>query len=181
MFSTIMNLSGLNKFRGAVAAGSMLVAMAGVPSSALAHHHGFHLDLVMPDAPVIVTAPAACVGDPAQVWVEATYRTVTDRQWIEPTYQSVTQRVYVPDQFGWHDAVAYDFFGHPFVRRERVLVRPGHYEDQLQQQVVCEGHWQEVQRQELIAPAHWETRVQPVYAPAVIQPAGVRLEIPLPF
>jgi hypothetical protein len=201
MIRTAVGFGGL-KLQNTLAAGVLLAGVAGVPAAAFAHHHGFHVDVVLP-APVVV-APAPCDAPPGQVWVEPTYQTVCDRQWVAPVYQVVTQRVWVPPvtqtqvqnvdvpaQFGCRDTVCYDFYGRPFVRRQlvqispahceqrtvEVVVTPGHYEDQTRQVLVADGHWAEVQHSELVTPGHYEA-VTPV---VTVTPPAARLEIPLPF
>jgi hypothetical protein len=207
MLQSIWSLAGSGMVRKCLAAGTVLAGVAGMPSAALAHHHGFHIDL---DVPVAVADPVSCDSGPGRVWVEPVYQTVTERQWVDPVYQTVidrvwvpatttsqVQRVYVPNQYSWQDVVACDAWGRRYVRRQQVLVcaahyesrqvvvagAPGHYEDVQHQQLVCEGHWQDVQRQEIVTPGHWDVCAAPVVVtpPVVVVQPRARLEFRLPF
>jgi hypothetical protein len=123
-----------------------------------------------------------------RVWVEPVYRTVCDRVWVEPVYRTECERVWreavvrneverfwVPDRWEVRTVVVGDGCFRS-VRRERILVEPGHWAERTGQVVVSEGrwetierpvlvsdgHWQMIERQELVAPGHWEQRVERV-------------------
>jgi hypothetical protein len=177
MFHTIFN----QKLRNAVLAIGAMASMAAVPKSALAHHHGFHVDLAIPvpevvvPAPVVVDAPQC--ETPNQVWVPAQYQTVTERVWVPAVTTTQVQRVEVPAQYGYRDVVVYDIFGHRHFRHEQFVISPAHCEDQAVQVVVTPAHFEEQTHQQLVCEGHWVVQ-QPV---TVVQPAGGRVEIPLPF
>jgi hypothetical protein len=174
MFHTILN----TRLRNLVLAGGAMASMAAMPTAALAHHHGFHVDIVLPGSEIVVPAPQCDVAPAvSQVWVPAVYRTVTDRIWVEPVTTTQVQRVEVAAQYGWRDVIFYDYYGHPHVRRDQVQVSPAHCEDRAVQVVVCPGHFDEQTHQQLVCEGHWEMQ-QPV---TVIQPPVARVEIPLPF
>ena len=165
----------LNRIRNTVLTG---VVLAGLPTAAFAHHHGFHVDVFVPAPEVVVPAPQ-CDVTPDRVWVSAEYRTVTERVWVEPVTTIKLQRVAVPAQYGWRDVVYRDHFGRAHIRREQVLIRPAHCDEQSVPAVVCPGHFEDQPHQELVCEGHWETP-QPVTVVRPV-PAAVRLEIPLPF
>jgi hypothetical protein len=103
-----------------------------------------------------------------QVWVEPVYRTVCDRVWVAPVVQDVCDRVWVDPVYEVREVVTYEY-GRRFVRRERCLVSPGHFEERHRQVVIVEGHWQNVERQELVSAGHWEYRTTQVRIP---EPSG---------
>ena len=167
MFNTILK----SKVSATIVSG---ITLAGLPAVALAHHHGFHVDVVVP-APALVVPVPPCDATADRVWVAPVYRTVTRRVWVEPLTTTKVQRVEVPAQYGWRDVMVYDYFGRGHIRRQLVQISPAHCEDQAVQVVVTPGHFEEQTHQELVCEGHWELAV-----PAVV-PAAVRLEIPLPF
>jgi hypothetical protein len=184
MLNTLINVAlgfGRNRVRSAVIAAGTLAGLAGMPTAAFAHHHGFHVDVIVPGEEVVVPAPA-CEAVPTQVWVAPVYRTVTERIWVEPVTTTQIQRVDVPAEYGWRDVVFYDYFGREHIRREQVEISPARCEERAVQVVVVPGHFEEQTHQQLVCDGHFETRyVQPQPPVTVVQPADVRLEIPLPF
>jgi len=96
-----------------------------------------------------------------RVWIEPVYRTVYDQVWIEPVYRDECDRVWVPDQYAIREVVVWDC-GRRIVRRQRVLVCPGHFEDVHRRVLVCAGRWETVARQELVCAGHWKTRTERV-------------------
>lgn len=92
-----------------------------------------------------------------KIWVEPIYRTVCDRVWRPAVVQEVCDRVWVEPCYEDRETVDYER-GRRVVRRERVLVSPGHYEERRRQVVISEGHFENIERQELIAAGHWEYR-----------------------
>jgi hypothetical protein len=105
-----------------------------------------------------------------RVWVAPEYRTVCDRVWREPVTQDVCERVWVEPCYETRERVWFDRHGARHCDRERVLVSPGHWQEQhrtvvvsaghwedvSRQELVCDGHWQNVERQEVVTPGHWE-------------------------
>jgi hypothetical protein len=182
MFHTILNAVLGSRIRNTVIAAGALACMA-APQSALAHHHGFHVDVLLPAPAVVVASPAVIVPgsdcQTTQIWVEPVYRTVTDRVWVAPVTTTAVQRMAVPAQYGWSNVVVYDAFGRGHIRPQRVEISPAHYEDQAVQVVVTPGHFEEQTHQELVSPGHYQTQV--VQTPVVVQPVPARVEIPLPF
>jgi hypothetical protein len=181
MFHAIINTAlsfGKAKLRNTALAGTLLAGgmLTGMPTAAFAHHHGFHVDVVVPGPEVVVPAP--CDAAPQQVWVAPVYQTVTERVWVEPVVTTQIQRVEVPAQYGWRDVGFYDYYGRAHVRHEQVQICPAHCEDRPVQVVVCPGHFENQTRQQLICDGHWETQ-QP--AAVVVEPARARIEFPLPF
>ena len=92
-----------------------------------------------------------------RVWVEPVYRTVCDRIWRPAVTQDVCDRVWVEACYEDRDTVYWEH-GRKVIRRERVLVSPGHYEDRHRTIVISEGHWENVERQELVSAGHFEDR-----------------------
>jgi hypothetical protein len=177
MFQAILN----SKLRNALLAVGALAGVAVAPSSALAHHHGFFVDVAVPVPQVVVPAPVVVstpqCDTPGQVWIPAQYQTVTERVWVPAVTTTQVQRVEVPAQYGYRDVVVYDIFGHRHFRREQFEISPAHCEDQAVQVVVTPAHYEDQTHQQLVCEGHWAVQ-QPV---TVVQPAGARIEIPLPF
>jgi hypothetical protein len=184
MFNTIIHAAAgfaQTRIRTAVIAVTTLAGVAAMPTSAFAHHHGFHVDVVVPGPEVVVPAPA-CDAVTTQVWVPAVYQTVTDRVWVPAVTTTDVQRVDVPAVYGWRDVVFYDYYGHARIRRERVQISPARCEDRPVQVVVAPAHYEDQTHQQLVCDGHYETRVVQTAPPlTVVQPANVRLEFPLPF
>jgi hypothetical protein len=99
--------------------------------------------VVTPAVPCPPVAPV--VAEPQRVWVPAVYRTVCDHVWHEAEYRAVCEKVFVPEVWDVREIRHRDGLR----VRERVLVRPAHYEDRQCQQLICAGHFEDVQRQEL--------------------------------
>jgi len=67
-----------------------------------------------------------------------------------------TRRVWVEPAYDVREVVRYDH-GRRFCGRERVCVRPGHWET-VERPVVVPAHERHEERQVLVAPGHYETR-----------------------
>ena len=123
-----------------------------------------------------------------KVWVEPTYRTVSDRVWVDPTFRVVTdrvwrepevrvnvERVWVPDRYEWRtyyvrrggarvqvrEKVLVER-GHFEERENRVVVKPGCWETVTRREVDREGYWNNVTRREVATPGHFEWRTERV-------------------
>ncbi len=133
------------------------------------------------------------VGD--RVWVAPVYRTVVEKVWVEAVVQRRSDRVWVPDRYEVRETVCYER-GRRVVRREHILVEPGHFEHRpcevvLQpgyfkecprQELVCEGHWETAHRQELVSPGHWETRrIAASPAPRYEEHSSARIDVSIPI
>ena len=106
------------------------------------------------------------------------YRTACERIWREPVVRTTCEQILVPDRYEYRDRTCYDggYGSRPYIRRERVLVCPAHYEKIERQVVVCDGHYEtiehqvlvreggyhRVERQELVTPGHYENRTDRV-------------------
>ena len=110
-------------------------------------------------------------------WIEPVYQTVCEKKWVEPVYQTVCEKAWVPDVFETRECRRYDpRCGRTVTVIERVLVRPGHFENRDRQVCVTAGHFETcerrvcvaegrfetVDRQELVCDGHYETRVERV-------------------
>lgn len=100
-----------------------------------------------------------------RVWVEPVYRTVCERVWVEPVYRTECERIWIEPVYEVRQVVRWEH-GRRVVCHERVMVRPGRWEEHPRQVLVREGHWQTIERQELVRAGYWEDRVvqPPVYA-----------------
>jgi hypothetical protein len=180
MTTSVLGFGKARLFSTALA-GAML---AGLPTAAFAHHHGFHVDVIVP-VPEVVVSPAPpcdggapCLAAPGQVWVPAQYQTVTENVWVDAATTTQMQRVETPAEYERRDVIYYDYFGRAHARREQVEIRPAHCEDRPVQ-VVIPAHFESRTHQQLVSDGHWET-VAPQPA-VVVEPAHARIEFPLPF
>jgi hypothetical protein len=167
-----MFTTGFSKILAAAAGAAVLGLM---PALASAHPH--HADVR------VIVAPEVCapvvVDHVDHIWIEPTYRTVTDRVWIAPVVEDREVHTWVPDRYETQD-VEYREGHHHYFRREEVLVEPAHDLVERQQVVVTPGHWEDVQRQELVTPGYYEDQAVEarVVAPVIVEPRPeVRLDI----
>jgi len=150
MFHNIMNAAvgfGQNKLR-TLMTGALL---AGAPTAALAHHHDFRFDLVVPVPQVVLPCVPA-----TRVWIEPVYQDVTERVWVPEVTRTEVQSVDVPAQYGYRDVIVRDFFGRRHIRQEQVLISPAHREDRPVEVVVAPGHFEMQTHQVLVAQGYWQ-------------------------
>ena len=91
-----------------------------------------------------------------QVWVEPIYRTESVPVFVNERVETKCDRVWVEPAYDVREVVRYDH-GRRFCGRERVCVRPGHWET-VERPVVVPAHERHEERQVLVAPGHYETR-----------------------
>jgi len=137
--------------------GSILAAVAMVTPLTAQAHDRF-------DADIRIGEPAPCVDRTVRIWVEPVYRTVSDRVWVEPVYKTVCENVWVPERCEVRETVCSEH-GRRIVRRDRVVVEPGHMDRVERRVLVTEGHFDCVERRELVCAGHYETRVERIERP----------------
>jgi len=149
----------------ATAAGAAVLGFGPALASAHPHFVDLGVDVVVDPQPCAPVCAPVVVDHVDRVWVEPTYRTVTERVWVAPVVENREVHTWVPDRYELQD-VEYREGHHHFIRQENVLVEPAHDVCERQQVVVTPGHWEDVQRQEVVCPGHFEDRV----SPGVVEP-----------
>lgn len=92
-----------------------------------------------------------------RIWVDAVYENQCQQVWCKPVTKDVCTKVWVEPTFEVRETTSYDH-GRQIVRRERVQVAPGHYDEQHSTVVVTEGHYKSVDNWVLKCDGHWETK-----------------------
>jgi hypothetical protein len=180
MFNTVINtmidttIKSVTKhptLRTVLISGAMLSGLAGLPSAAFARHHGFHVDVVVPDPEIVVPVapcPASVVATPSnQVWVPPVYQTVMQKVWVPDVTTTQIQQVEVPAEYGYRDVVRIGIFG-PRLHHERYVISPAHYEQRAITVVVTPGHFEMQTQQQLLSEGHWETQLYPTPVTVVV-------------
>jgi hypothetical protein len=111
--------------------------------------------------------------EPRRVWVEPVYEERTNRVWVEPVYRTECvripvaghyetrcDRVWVEPVWEVREVVRYEH-GRRYCGRERVCVRPGHYEN-VERRIWVPGGERVEDRQVLVTAGHFEDRCERV-------------------
>ena len=124
--------------------------------------------------------------EPRRVWVEPVYEERCNKVWVAPVYRTectpvlvtegfnrtVCKQVWVEPLYEVREVVRVDRFGRRICTRERVCVRPGHFEERKctewvpaqyrneeRQVMVSDGHWEEQRQRVCVREGHWDTVV----------------------
>ena len=108
-----------------------------------------------------------------RVWCPPVYKTVVEKRWVEPVYETVCEKVWVPDRYEVRKVRRYDRRHGWHWCDERVLVRPGHYDEVHRRVCVREGYFENCERQVCVSEGHWDWKSERVQV-------GTR-EVYLPF
>lgn len=165
----------------ALAASASLFA---VPSFAAAGHRDDRFDVRIDYRDGGFRKEDRC--EPRRVWVAPVYEERCNKVWVEPVYRTectpvmvsagynrtVCKQVWVEPVYEVREVVRYDRHGHRVCTRERVCVRPGHFEERQctewvpaqyrneeRQVLVCAGRWEERRERVCVREGHWETVV----------------------
>src|SRR4051812_41862430 len=90
-----------------------------------------------------------------RVWVEPVWEKVSDRVWCPPVTRDVCTRVWIEPSYEVRETTVWEH-GRRIVRRERVEVAPGHYEERHSDIVVADGHWDTTDKWVLRSDGHFE-------------------------
>jgi hypothetical protein len=107
--------------------------------------------------------------EPRKVWVEPVFEERKTQVWVEPVYRTESvpvfvaercetkcDRVWVEPVYEFREVVRYER-GRRHCGRERVCVRPGHWEN-VERRVVIPAHYRHEDRQVCVREGHYETR-----------------------
>ncbi len=164
------------------AAATLFMASLVLPRAAVASH--FSLGISLRGSPVWV--PSVYETRAKTIVIPALYENAERRIWREPVYEERQRSIEIPAEIVTRRVPRYDsrgrLVGYRLVeevvrpartiwKRERVLVRPGHYDLVVERVLVRPERTETVYEKTLITPGHW---VYPTYHPAGYRDRGFR-------
>lgn len=90
-----------------------------------------------------------------RVWVEPVYRCETERVWIAPAYKTIYEEVRIPERWEVRETIRYEQ-NHKVITRERILVAPACMKRVPRQVCISEGRWNLVEKKVCVSEGHWD-------------------------